>query len=155
MENNKFEISATLACIAAFITAKFGFCGWLVLVLLVFMALDFVTGLTAAGLKGNVSSQAGWTGAIKKTMFMALVAVGAGCDWIISNALPAVGVDFGTKGLFASLIMIWLLSVELISIVENCDEMGVPIPPFLLKVIGAIKSTAEKAGDSASVKGGV
>lgn len=147
-KQNNFDIGVIFTCIAAFISAKLGFCGWLFFVLLMFMTIDFITGLTAAGLKGETSSKAGWKGAIKKTGYFALVSVGVGCDWVISNAFPAIGIQFSTKGIIAALVMIWLLSVEFISIIENYSEMGLPVPPFLKKLISAIKSVTEKAGDS-------
>lgn len=154
MENNNYGISAALVCCGAFISAKLGLCGWLVVMLIICTMTDFATGMAAGAAKGELSSKTGWKGAVKKVGFFVLVGVGLMIDWLISTTLPAMGIQFTTKAAIGSLAAIWLISVELISIVENLQELGVPVPPFLLNIVKAIKGATEQAGDNAVPKDG-
>jgi phage-related holin len=43
----------------------------------------------------------------------------------------------------ASLVAVWLICNEIISILENISDIGVAMPPFLLKLAGNLKSQVE------------
>ena len=69
-------------------------------------------------------------------------------DYLISSALTQVGINIQINYCFAMIIVIWLIVNELISILENLGEIGVPIPEFLRKSIHKIKDGVEnKAGE--------
>ena len=44
------------------------------------------------------------------------------------------------------IITVWLIINELISILENLGEMGVPLPSFLTSMIKTLKSKVEEQG---------
>ena len=75
-----------------------------------------------------ISSQRGFKGIVKKAAFLAVVAVGHIVDGIM-----------GMSGAVRLLVISFLLANEGISILENCGNMGVPIPRKLLDILEQIR----------------
>lgn len=119
-----------------------------VILLAVVMALDYATGLASAWIGRRLSSRSGLIGIIKKFGYMVLVAVAAVVDWIIQISAEQAGITVALPSIFALLTTIWLTLNECISILENLNEIGVPVPPFLLAVIKRLKKGTETSGGS-------
>ncbi len=119
-----------------------------VTVLMAAMIIDYVTGMAAAWHKKKLSSKKGLSGIIKKISYLALVCVGMGVDWVIYYGIKSVGVDMGYTFFFGVLVAVWLITNELISILENLESIGVPMPTFLIKIVKRLKITAENVGES-------
>lgn len=117
------------------------------LVLALVMAADYITGLAEAWINKTISSRVGIVGIVKKVGYLFCVMVAIVADWIIQSAAARAGLDLGGFYAFGLLVTIWLILNECISILENIAEMGVPVPSFLLKLIGKLKKTAEEKGD--------
>ena len=75
-----------------------------------------------------------------------LVAVGMVVDYLILSALVSIGISLQINYCFGMIITVWLIINELISILENLGEMGVPLPPFLTSTIKTLKSKVEERG---------
>ena len=119
-----------------------------IVVLVAVMVIDYISGMTSAKRTGELSSRLGVMGILKKVGYLALVAVGMVVDYLITSALVHVGIHIQINYCFAMIIIIWLIVNELISILENLGEIGVPIPDFLRKSIKKIKNSVEnKAGE--------
>lgn len=114
-----------------------------IIVLVFVMVTDYITGMASAKKTGELSSRLGIMGIAKKVGYLALVAVGMVVDYLISSALLNVGIEIQINYCFAMIIVIWLIVNELISILENLGELGVPIPEFLRKSIHKIKDGVE------------
>ena len=119
-----------------------------VTVLMTAMIIDYVTGMAAAWHNKKLSSKKGLSGIIKKISYLALVCVGMGVDWVIYYGIKSVGVDMGYTFFFGVLVAVWLITNELISILENLESIGVPMPTFLIKIVKRLKITAENVGES-------
>lgn len=119
-------------------------------VLVAVMVIDYISGMVSAKKTGELSSRLGVIGILKKVGYLALVAVGMVVDYLISSALLNVGIEIQINYCFAMIIVIWLIVNELISILENLGELGVPIPEFLRKSIHKIKDGVEN-----KTKGGI
>ena len=119
-----------------------------VTVLMTAMIIDYVTGMAAAWHNKKLSSKKGLSGIIKKISYLALVCVGMGVDWVIYYGIKSVGVDMGYTFFFGVLVAVWLIINELISILENLESIGVPMPTFLIKIVKRLKITAENVGES-------
>lgn len=117
-----------------------------VILLVVAMALDYGTGMTAAWIKKELSCKTGIIGILKKLGYMVAVAVAVLVDWVIRVAVEQAGVGVDAPNIFALLVTIWLTLNECISILENLDEIGVPVPEFLMKIIRKLKQTTEEKG---------
>lgn len=114
-----------------------------IIVLFVAMIVDYVTGMVSAWHSSDLSSKKGIFGVIKKISYLGLVCVGMGVDWLIYSGLKSIGVSLGYTLLFGVLVAIWLIINELISILENLGQIGVPLPGFLLGVVKRLKHTTE------------
>lgn len=119
---------------------------WPVTLLIVAMILDYATGMTDAWIKHELSSKTGIVGILKKLGYMVAICVAIAVDFVMEIAAEQAGLDFGLTNVFALLVTIWLLLNECLSILENLNEMGVPIPGFLLAIIRRLKKGTEEKG---------
>ena len=108
--------------------------------------LDYSTGIVAAVYRGEkVNSERGFRGIAKKVCMWLLVLVG----WIIDYMIVAMGqsfhIELGFEFLVSIAVIFWLLANELISILENIHDIGVPMPPFLMKIVSYIKDMTEES----------
>lgn len=99
--------------------------------LIVIMIIDYVTGVTANIL--NLDSKLGFKGIAKKVMILALVAVGAQVDKIM-----------GTDGYMCrTIVTMFYIANESLSIVENSAKMGLPVPKKLIECLEQLKGNDE------------
>lgn len=117
-------------------------------VLVTVMLIDYLTGMTRAWMTKSFSSKIGIKGIVKKVLYLALVAVGMVVDYLITGALQQAGVTVTVTGVIGMIVTIWLIINELISILENLSQAGVPVPEFLVKLIKKLKVSTEAKGSS-------
>ena len=102
--------------------------------LIVFVVIDYITGVMCAVLDKRLSSEIGARGIFKKVLIFALVGVGH----IIDTYL------IGTGGTLRMAVIFFYLSNEGISILENASTIGLPIPEKLKKVLKQINTEDTK-----------
>lgn len=141
-------ITGVIATIIAGVSAYFQVIAIPIIMLVVVMIIDWVTGISSAYVNATMSSRTGIIGIIKKVGYVALVCVGIGIDYIIHSALTQIGVDSKVTMIFGLVVTIWLIINELISILENLAHIGVPIPKFLTKIISKLKVAVESRADT-------
>lgn len=106
--------------------------------------MDYITGLAAAHRRNQkVSSYVGVLGIAKKVCMWLLIAVGAVVDWLLMYCGASLGFEIHLPMLAASLVAVWLIVNEVISILENIGDIGVPLPGFLTKIVQGLKSKIE------------
>lgn len=137
-------ISTAIGVVGSFIAGLFG--GWNtgMITLLIFMAVDYITGLICAGVfkssakskSGGLESRAGWKGLCRKGVTILVVLVAYRLDLLI-----------GTNYIRDAVIIAFCAN-ELISIVENCGLMGLPLPKPITKAIDILRNKSEKDGDN-------
>ena len=76
-----------IAAVGASIASYFGALAAPLLVLLCVMVVDYVTGMAKAYMASQLSSRIGLRGILKKLCYMAMVAVGAALDYLLTGAL--------------------------------------------------------------------
>ena len=120
-----------------------------VAVLLVAMIIDYISGVMVAWVKGSLNSKVGKHGAAKKVGYMFLVVAAGIIDWVIYYGLSRIGIIYEVKYYFGLIVAIWLILNEILSILENCTEMGLPIPKFIKPLAKRLKLMVEegKEGD--------
>ncbi len=114
-------------------------------VLIVAMIADYVSGIMAAWFMGELNSKKGKHGAIKKVCYMLLVIVAALCDWLVCCGMGTIGIEYQNEFYFGLLVTIWLILNELLSILENCTRIGLPIPGFIKPIAQRLKIMVEKS----------
>lgn len=128
-------VGAILGILGAGITSIFG--GWdkSVTTLLLFMLLDYITGLICAGIfksspktkNGGLASDYCWKGLAKKIVTLIFVIIGCQLDLLLGS------------NYIRDAVCICFIVTELISITENAGLMGVPIPRVLTNAIEVLK----------------
>ena len=114
--------------------------------LIVMMSVDYISGISAAYIRGELSSKVGLKGIVKKVGYIGVVIVAAVMDWVLFSGLKGVGVDIEMSYYLGLIVTIWLIINECISVLENLGEIGVPLPPFLMKAITKLKKHLEDKG---------
>ena len=114
--------------------------------LIVMMTVDYISGISAAYIKGELSSRVGLKGIVKKIGYIGVVIVAAVMDWVLYSGLRGVGIGIEMSYYLGLIVTIWLIINECISVLENLGEIGVPLPPFLMKAINKLKKHLEDKG---------
>ncbi|MBQ8233147.1 MAG: phage holin family protein [Lachnospiraceae bacterium] len=97
--------------------------------LIVFVVIDYLTGVMVAILNHKLSSTVGFHGIIKKVVIFFLVAVGHIIDaYVIQNG-----------SVIRTAVIFFYLSNEGISILENVSLLGLPVPQKLKDVLEQLK----------------
>ena len=96
--------------------------------LLVFIALDYISGLIKAYCTKTLSSKIGFKGILKKVGILAIVA--------LSVSLDRLG---GDTGAIRALVIYYFVANEGLSVLENLAEAGIPIPNSIKKALKNIK----------------
>ena len=121
--------------VGSFIAGLFG--GWdtSLVTLLLFMGIDYITGLAVAACgkspksdTGRLSSKIGWRGIAKKCVSLLLVLVAVRLD-----------ITLGTSYI-RDAVCIAFVANELLSITENAGLLGVPLPTVITKAIELLQS---------------
>ncbi|MGF6354087.1 toxin secretion/phage lysis holin [Paenibacillus sp. 4624] len=105
-------------------------------VLLVFVILDYLTGVVAAGSTGGLKSKIGLIGIARKVFIFAMVAVGHLVDGIL-----------GDGHLFRDTVAFFYIANELLSITENGGKLGAPIPAVIKQAIEVLKGKGGNDND--------
>lgn len=111
-------------------SATYFFGGWsgVLGVLLVFVILDYLTGIAAAGMSGKLESNVGMFGIARKVFIFAMVSVAHLVDGVL-----------GDGHLFRDAVAFFYIANELLSIIENGGKLGAPIPPVIRQAIEVLK----------------
>ena len=107
----------------------------LFITLLIFVALDYLTGVIKAIYKKKLNSKLGLKGILKKLGYIVIVVVATLFDYLIGDNTMAV----------RSLVIYFFISNEAISILENWAMMGLPLPNKIFQVFENLKDNDKKS----------
>ena len=123
------------------ITAIGGFFGWFLggtdgflYALLVFVVLDYLTGVLCAIADRTLSSEVGFIGIGRKVLIFALVGVAHILDVYV----------IGDGSVLRTLVVFFYLSNEGISLLENSAHLGLPIPEKLKDVLEQLHNKCDE-----------
>ena len=112
--------------------------------------IDYFTGMMAALARGEkINSDVGIRGITKKVGQWLLVVIGYVVDVMIEYAGHAISEEFTIPIIVSVCVASWLVFNEVISILENLNEMGVPIPKFLVNIVNFFSKKVEDIGEAA------
>lgn len=102
-----------------------GGCDGLVIALLVFVVIDYITGVMCAIADKKLSSSVGFKGICRKVLIFALVG--------IAHIIDAQVIKTGS--VLRTAVIFFYLSNEGVSLLENAAHLGLPIPEKLKDVL--------------------
>lgn len=150
MGNNAAGFKLGLMALIASGTALWGWFGWLVIIWIACMVVDYVSGSLASIKAREWNSQRAREGLWHKGGMILVVLVAGIADALISLLLHMDGMalPFNYSVLICPVVLAWYTLTELGSIVENAALLGSRVPRWLprwMKVIAdAIESEGEK-----------
>lgn len=143
----KVSVLATVGAVGSAIAQAFG--GWdrSLLVLVISMAVDYITGLVVAGVfkkspksgGGALESRAALKGILRKAAELLAVLVAAQADKLL-----------GDSSFLRTAIVLFFVGDEGLSILENIGLMGVPLPRVIKNAFEALRDK----GDTGKSGGG-
>ena len=135
----KNAICTAIGIVGGFIANLFG--GWdaALTTLVIFMCIDYLSGIVVAGVfhkstkteSGSLKSVIGFEGLCRKGMSLLIVLIGHRLDL-------AIGVAYIREA-----VIIGFIANETISIVENAGLMGLPLPAVITKAIDVLTQKAD------------
>ena len=106
----------------------------LLIALVVFITIDYITGIMCAVIDKKLSSEVGFKGIFKKVLILMLVG--------IANVIDVHVV--GTGSALRGATVCFYLSNEGLSILENTVHLGLPVPEKLQEVLSQLHNREEK-----------
>ena len=138
----------------AVITSWLGTLALPVYILVACNVIDYITGITAACVrKEQVSSYKGIVGIAKKVFMYLLILVGVFVDLMLQYMFKNLNIPIALPFIVGCIVACWLVLNEMLSILENINDIGVPMPPFLMPLVERIRGTVEKKGED--IKDGI
>ena len=130
---------SVVGAVGGFISMAFG--GWseALVTLIIFMSVDYITGLAVAGIfkkskkseNGALESHAGFKGLCRKGVALLIVLVAVRLDVVMKTTY------------IKDAVIIAFIANESISIIENAGLMGIPIPSVVAKAIDVLKKSSD------------
>ncbi len=140
-----FSIDILWAKVQAAVTAIGGWLGYflggvdgLMIALVIFMVLDYITGVMVAVVDKKLSSSVGAKGLMKKMVTIMLVGVANVVDTHI----------IGTGSALRGAVICFYLSNEGLSLLENAAYLGLPIPEKLRTILAQLHEREKKEADT-------
>lgn len=134
------KIQMAVAAIGGWLGYFLGGMDGLMIALIIFMVLDYVTGLMCAVIDKKLSSAVGFKGICKKVLILMLVGVAHIVDLHV----------VGTGDALRSAVVCFYLSNESVSMLENAAHLGLPIPEKLKSVLAQLHGRLDETDDEES-----
>ena len=127
-------IQVAFAAVGGWLGYFLGGCDGLLIALVVFVVVDYATGVMCAIADKKLSSEVGFKGICRKILIFLLVG--------IANVLDAEVLKTGS--VLRTAVIFFYLSNEGISLLENAGHLGLPIPEKMKKVLEQLHDRSEK-----------
>ena len=114
-----------------------GGCDGLLIALVAFVSIDYVTGVMCAVSDKDLSSRVGFKGICRKILIFALVGV--------ANLIDVQVIQTGS--ILRTAVVFFYLSNEGVSLLENAAHLGLPIPKKLKAVLEQLHDKHNKEDD--------
>ena len=118
--------------LGTFFLFLFGDFDFLLKAILTLMLLDYITGVCKSFVKKKVNSSIGAKGIIKKVIYLCIIAVSVILDKMLN-----------TNGGLRTLVITSFIFNEILSILENSNEMGIKIPKVIYNSLEKLKQKDE------------
>jgi toxin secretion/phage lysis holin len=122
------SVQGVLAVIGGFLGWCLGGLDGFLYMLIIFVVVDYLTGVAIAIMEKKLSSDIGFKGILKKVLIFVLVGIGNIIDVNVLQNGNAI----------RTTVIFFYLSNEGISILENCSKVGLPIPQKLKDILAQL-----------------
>ena len=126
-------IQAVFTMVGGWLGYFLGGCDGLLFALVVFVAMDYITGVMCAAADRKLSSEVGFKGICRKVLIFMMVG--------IANVLDVQII--GNGSVLRTAVIFFYLSNEGVSLLENAGHLGLPIPSRLKAVLEQLHDRAE------------
>ncbi len=126
-------IQLVFAGIGGWLGYFLGGCDGLILALIAFVVIDYITGVMCAVVDKKLSSAVGFKGICRKVLIFLLVG--------IANILDVQVI--GTGSVLRTAVIFFYISNEGVSLLENAGHLGLPIPVKIKTVLEQLHNRAE------------
>lgn len=133
MEKGIFNVG--ISALATFLTWLFGSWDTAVAVLVTFMSLDYSTGVIKGFVFKNLNSDVGLKGLARKAIILIVLIVAVQLDRLSGNG----------QWIFRTLVCYFYIANEGISILENCSQLGLPVPKKIKDALVQLKEGGKKS----------
>ena len=132
-------IQAVFTMVGGWLGYFLGGCDGLLFALVVFVAMDYITGVMCAAADRKLSSEVGFKGICRKVLIFMMVGIANVLDVLI----------IGSGSVLRTAVIFFYLSNEGVSLLENAAHLGLPIPEKLKEVLEQLhdRATDEKGGE--------
>ena len=134
MDNVLNQLKIFVAVLGVLFTWLFGAWDTPLIVLIIFMVIDYLTGLTKGYVNKDLSSNIGLKGIARKCVIFAILIVAVMLDRLLNTG----------NWVFRSLVCYFYIANEGISILENASELGAPVPAKLKNALIQLREDKEE-----------
>lgn len=120
---------------AGAVSYLYGDLNGLLIALFVMIILDYITGLVKGAIQHKLSSEVGFKGILKKVLILLVVAMSHLVDKCV-----------GSGETWRNIAIVFYIANEGLSILENCNACGLPIPKKLKEILETMEKEEEKKG---------
>lgn len=127
------KFNFVVATVGTFLTWLFGGWNMALYILVLFIAVDYLTGVIKGFFTKELSSNTGMKGLLKKATIFLILIVAVGLDRMLNT----------DNWLFRTATCYFFIANEGISIIENIAVIGVPVPKKLVDALKQLKGDTE------------
>ena len=136
-------IQAAFAAVGAWLGYFLGGNDGLLYALLVFVIVDYITGVMCAIEDRKLSSAVGFRGLCRKVLTFLLVGIAQVLDVHVLNQ----------PGVLRTAVIFWAIANNGLSILVNAAHLGLPVPEQLKAVLEQLHNRDQKSGEPEAVDG--
>ena len=130
-------IQLVFAAVGGWLGYFLGGCDGLLYALIAFVAIDYITGVMCAISDKTLSSEVGFKGICRKVLIFLLVGIGNIIDVQV----------LGSPGVLRTAVVVFYLSNEGVSLLENAAHLGLPVPDPIKTVLEQLHDRSDGKGD--------
>ena len=130
-------IQAVFTMVGGWLGYFLGGCDGLLFALVVFVAMDYITGVMCAAADQKLSSEVGFRGICRKVLIFMMVGIANVLDVLI----------IGSGSVLRTAVIFFYLSNVGVSLLENAGHLGLPIPEKLKAVLEQLHRQSEETDE--------
>lgn len=126
-------VQLIFAAIGGWLGYFLGGCDGLLIALVAFVVIDYITGVMCAIADKDLSSEVGFKGICRKVLIFLLVGIGHLLDTHV----------IGTGSVLRTAVIFFYISNEGVSLLENAAHLGLPVPQKMKDILAQLHDRSE------------